>query len=133
MNKISIVVEKNMNAGQKANVAAIIMGQISKDSPCLYGDLVRDQSGTLHAGIAVNTVVLDGGREQLLSLISGTENCDVSCIVFSSTGQSLSNNYPEYQKQISSMDTRSTNIVGVGISGDDITVRGLTKKFSLTK
>ena len=133
MKRISIVVEKNMNSGQKANVAAIIMGQLSQDSSHLYGNLIRDQSGAYHAGIAVNLVVLDGGKEQLLSLVNNAVGCDVACVVFSSTGQSLSNNYPEYQKQISSMDTRSTDIVGVGIVGEDSTVRTLTKKFSLVK
>ena len=121
-----------MNTGQKANVAAIIMGQLTKKFPHLYGNLIRDQSGTYHAGIAVNTVILDGGNEQLLSLVNKAVNCDVTCVVFSSIGQSLSNNYPEYQKKISSMDTRSTNIVGVGIAGEDTTVSTLTKKFSLT-
>jgi len=122
-----------MSAGQKANVAAIIMGQLSKELPQLYSDPVRDQSGACHAGIAVNTVVLDGGREQLLTLINNAADNGVSCVVFSSTGQSLSNSYPEYQKQISSMDTRAADIVGVGIAGDEAAVRSLTKKFSLLK
>lgn len=122
-----------MDTGKKANVASILMGEISKKFPHIYGDSVCDKSGVHHAGIAINVVILDGGDEQLLSLVKNTENYDVFCNVFSSTGQELSNNYPEYQRQISSMDTQSTNIVGVGIFGDESVVRTLTKKFSLTK
>ena len=131
--KISIVVERNLNPGQKANVAAIIMGQVTKNHPHLYNDQVCDTSGVYHAGIAVNIVVLDGGKEQLLSLVKNTDNFNVSCIVFSSTGQELSNNYAEYQRKISLVDTQSAGIVGVGLLGEESIIRTLTKKFSLTK
>ena len=134
MQKISIIVNKSMSSGQKANVAAIIMGQLSINIPSLYGDKVEDISRINHAGISVNIVVLDGGSEQLLSLIdTAKNNDDIVCCVFSSTGQSLSNSYPEYQKNISTMDTRSTGIIGVGLVGDDTVLKPLTKKFSLVK
>ena len=133
MNRISIVVDKTMETGRKANVAAIIMGQLAKDIPHLYNDKVTDQSGIDHAGIACNLVILDGGKEQLLTLAGSAKAQDVAISVFSSTGQSLSNSYPEYQRQISSMDTRSAQIVGVGLSGEDSVIRLLTKKFSVMK
>jgi len=133
MNRIGIVVDKSMESGRKANVAAIIMGQLAKDMPEIYDEKVIDKSGTAHAGIAVNLVVLDGGKEQLLTLIDSAADSGVAISVFSSTGQSLSNQYPEYLRQISSMDTRSTQIVGVGLAGDDSVVKLLTKKFSVMK
>ena len=131
--KISIVVNKILNSGQKANVSAIIMGQLGRDISELYTDTVIDASGTKHAGISVNVVILDGGGGQLLTLIERAKESDVKCIVFSAIGQALSNNYYEYQQKISALDTTSTNVVGVGICGEDQIVKSLTKKFSLAK
>ena len=131
--KVNIVVNKLLNSGQKANVSAIIMGQLGRDMPALYTNTITDISGTKHAGISVNVVILEGNGSQLLTLIERAKECSVMCIVFSATGQSLSNNYPEYQKTILSSDTKSTEIVGVGICGDDESVKILTKRFSLAK
>ena len=133
MKKISIVLEKNLSPGQKSNVAAIIMGQIAKDMPSIYDEKVIDQSKIEHAGIAVNVVILDGGSGQLLTLVESGKSDEVYCVAFSSTGQALSNSYPEYQQKISLMDSKSTGIIGVGIVGDESVVKPLTKKFSLTK
>ena len=133
MKRISIVVDKSMSAGQKANIAAILAGQLAKDAPHLYEAPVIDQSGICHSGIAVNIVVLEGGSEQLLSLIKSIGENEVMYSVFSSTGQSLSNSYPEYQQRVSLMDTRSTGIIGIGLAGEDSRVKLLTKKFSLMK
>lgn len=131
--KINIVVNKTLNFGQKANVSAIIMGQLGRDIPTLYTDTITDTSGAEHVGISVNVVILDGGSGQLLTLIENARNQNVVCVVFSATGQFLSNNYPEYREKILSSDTESTKIVGVGICGNDEIVKLLTKKFSLTK
>ena len=131
--KISIVVSKALTPGQKANVSAIIMGQLGRDVINIYTDVVADASGAMHAGISVNVVVLEGGEKQLLNLIKGAQESDVGCVVFSATGQSLSNSYEEYKAQISASDTESTKIVGVGVYGEDATVKTLTKKFSLAK
>ena len=131
--KINIVVNKALNSGQKANVSAIIMGQLGRDIPAIYTDTILDISGTKHAGISVNVVILDGGGGQLLTLTEHARNSSVICVAFSETGQLLSNNYPEYYQNISTSSTESTKIVGVGICGDDEIVKMLTKKFSLTK
>lgn len=131
--KVNIIVNKLLNFGQKANVSAIIMGQLGRDMPALYTNTITDISGTKHAGISVNVVILEGNGSQLLTLIERARESSVMCIVFSATGQSLSNNYPEYQKTILSSDTKSTEIVGVGICGDDESVKILTKRFSLAK
>jgi len=133
MNRICIVVDKTMSAGHKANVAAILTGQLAKDVPKLYETSVNDKSDVIHTGIAANVIVLDGGREQLLTLINNIKNSEVKYSVFSSIGQSLSNDYTEYRYQISAMDTRTTCVIGVGIAGEDSTVRFHTKKFSLMK
>lgn len=131
--KINIVVKKTLNSGQKANVSAIIMGQLGRDIPMIYTNPISDASNVMHAGISVNVVILDGGSGQLLTLIEQAQNSEVTCIVFSSTGQLLSNNYSEYCQKISMSDTKSTDIVGVGICGEDEVVKLLTKKFSLAK
>lgn len=131
--KINIVVDKTLSSGQKANVSSIIMGQLGHDIPALYTSTIVDISGVKHAGISVNVVILDGNIKQLLKLIEIAQNSDVTCIAFSAIGQSLSNNYDEYYQKISSSSTESTNIVGVGVCGDDEIVKLLTKKFSLSK
>jgi len=134
MRKASIVVDKNLNAGLKANVASIILGQLSRDVPSLYEEVVTDNSGTRHAGIAVNVVVLEGSNGQILTAIDGAARADnVSCVAFTSIGQSLSNSYDEYRKKISAIDTKDTSVVGVGLVGDDSVIKPLTKKFSLVK
>ena len=53
--------------------------------------------------------------------------------MFSATGQLFSNNYLEYNKKISMSDTESTEIIGVGVCGEDEAIKLLTKKFSLAK
>lgn len=131
--KLNIVVKKTLNPGQKANVSAIIAGQFGRDVPALYTDAIIDSTGTQHAGISVNIVILDGNSDQLLRLIEEALKSNVVCIAFSTTGQMLSNNYTEYHQKISSSKTENTEIIGVGIYGDDEAVKLLTKKFSLTK
>lgn len=131
--KINIVVKKTLLPGQKANVSAIIMGQLGRDIPMIYTQSITDASGVLHAGISVNVVILDGGSGQLLTLIEKAQKSDVAYVVFSTTGQLLSNNYSEYNQKISMSTTESTDIVGVGVCGEDEVVKLLTKKFSLAK
>lgn len=131
--KINIVVKKTLTPGQKSNVSAIIMGQFGRDIPMIYTESITDASGVKHAGISVNVVILDGRGGQLFTLIEQAQKSEVTCIVFSATGQLLSNNYSEYNQKISMSDTENTEIVGVGICGADEVVKLLTKKFSLAK
>lgn len=131
--KINIVVDKTLDPGRKANIAAIIMGQLGRDISSIYSNVITDRSGTDHAGISINVVILNGNGSQLLKLIESAKNSNVVCIAFSSIGQFLSNSYNEYQKNIISLNTEETKIVGVGIYGDDEVVKALTKKFSLAK
>lgn len=131
--KINIVVDKKLNPGQKANVSAIIMGQLGRDVPELYSDVILDISKTKHVGISINVVILDGGSGQLLKLIENAYKNDIMCVVFSTAGQSLSNNYNEYYETISKSNTENTKIIGVGLYGEDDIIRPLTKKFSLAK
>ena len=131
--KINIVVKKTLPSGQKANVSAIIMGQFGRDIPMIYTEPITDASGINHAGISINVVILDGGGGQLLALIEQAQKSEVTCIVFSATGQLFSNNYLEYNKKISMSDTESTEIIGVGVCGEDEAIKLLTRKFSLAK
>ena len=131
--KISIVVNKNLNSGQKANVSAIIAGQFGRDIPNLFTKPIVDNSGTEHAGISVNVVILNGNGNQLLTLLKQARENNIKYIVFSTIGQSLNNDYDKYVQKILSSDTESTQIIGVGIYGDEETVKMLTRKFSLAK
>lgn len=74
---------------------------------------------------------MEGG--QLFTLMEQTRKSKVTCVVFSATGQLLNNSYLKYNKKISMFDTESTEIIGIGVCGEDEVVKLLTPKFSLTK
>lgn len=82
--------------------------------------------------LSMSLYLMEGGG-QLFTLIEQARKSEVTCVVFSATGQLLSNNYSEYNQKISMSDTESTEIIGVGVCGEDEVVRLLTKKFSLAK
>ena len=134
MKRIAIVLEKNLTAGQTANVSGILMGQAALLVPELY-DLspVFDCDGQMHAAIMYSTVILSAGAGQLLNLCKnvGGSNPNISCISFSQIGQGLHNKYDEYKTLISSAATDITKPVGVILVGDDEEIRILTRKYSL--
>lgn len=136
MKRIAIILEKNLEIGAAANVAALLMGQAALREPELYSDApVLDQSGNQHAGIRFSTVILKAGENQLINLTKScsTENEELNYVVFSQTGQSLNNAFEQYAGEIASMDLEATKVVGVIVWGADDVVRTATKKFSVMK
>jgi hypothetical protein len=151
MVKVVIIVEKGLTAGQKANAASIIMGQLTADNPGIYADHpVKDIDGNNHAAIRENVIIVEAGSGQLYNLLeaarSEKENIEKAAVstsgalkqpldyaVFSKTGQNLSGNFDAYHQEISRSKTLETNLVGIGLRGDFETITKLTKKFSLMK
>ncbi|CAI6083638.1 hypothetical protein PAECIP112173_04004 [Paenibacillus sp. JJ-100] len=136
MKRIAIILDKNLEQGAAANVAALLMGQAALNEPELYSDQpVRDQSGVQHAGIRYSTVILKAGENQLINLAkSCTENQGgLKHLVFTQTGQSLNNAFEQYANEIASMPLEETKVVGVIVWGEDESVRATTKKFSVMK
>ncbi|OAX45429.1 hypothetical protein gpAD87_31225 [Paenibacillus sp. AD87] len=136
MKRIAIILDKNLEIGAAANVAALLMGQAALKEPDLYSDTpVLDLSGVQHAGIRYSTVILKAGENQLIQLAKfcSSDNDEVSYVVFSQKGQSLNNAFEQYADEIASMEMEITKVVGVIVWGEDDKVRATTKKFSVMK
>ena len=128
--------EKGLTAGQKANVASIIMGQLSMNNPEIYFEnKLLDLSGNNHATIRENIVILEAGSGQLYNLMEliKSENDKVDYILFSKIGQNLSNSFSEYYETISKSKTIETEIIGIGLRGEYDLIKQLTKKYSIVK
>lgn len=125
-----IVLGRWLSPGEAANVSALLMGQLARSAPGLYGSGVAwDSAGLPHAAIRCSTVVLKGGAGQLTKLagrLKETDWADFCC--FSSLGQSLHNQYEEYVERLKQ---QPVEVVGVALFGDDAAVKALTKSFSL--
>ncbi|MCB1736023.1 MAG: DUF2000 family protein [Gammaproteobacteria bacterium] len=134
MNRVSIVLDRNLSAGQACNVSAIVMGQLARLESALYSDgLLKDGSGVSHASIQCSTVVLKAkGSVQLYNFVDGIKgDPNIRCIVFTSFGQSLHNSPLEYEGGISGSLAGEHSIVGVVVFGEHNHVLNLTKKFSV--
>ena len=95
-------IRKNLTAGEVGNVAGILMGQIAQINPEVYLDSeVTDADGVRHAAIRYSTVVLKAGSGQIANLAKSLKDSEtISSCVFTSTGQSLNNQFEVYQEQI---------------------------------
>ena len=134
--KTSIIVEKGLTAGQKANVASIIAGQLSLNNPDLYyKDIVKDLDGNNHAAIHENIVILEASPSQLNNLLEliKPEKEKIESVLFSKIGQNLSNSFEEYHKVISQSNSLETGVIGIGLRGEYEAIKKLTKKFCLAK
>ncbi|WP_219845168.1 DUF2000 family protein [Paenibacillus sp. PCH8] len=120
MNRIAIILDKNLEPGAAANVAALLMGQAALNEPELYSDQpVLDLSGVQHAGIQYSTVILKAGENQLINLVKSCsdDSGGLSYVVFSQTGQSLNNAFEQYASEIAAMELEATKVVGVIVWG----------------
>lgn len=137
MKRIAIIISKQLDRGQAANVAAILMGQAAVCCPDIYDAApVADRSGNHHAAIHWSTVLLEAnGQGQLLNFAEKVkaEQPALTVVLFSQLGQGLHNAFGEYQAQMSSKTTAELNPVGGVVVGGDAEVRQATKKFSLLK
>ncbi len=134
MNRIAILVDKNLESGAAANAAALLMGQAVRMTPDLYAEApVLDRNGVCHAGIRYSTIILKAGINQLLNLIQSLNTSDTSLqfAVFSRTGQAMNNAFEQYALRIASMPTEETGLSGMVLWGSDEKVRAATKKFSV--
>jgi hypothetical protein len=149
--KIIIIVERGLTAGQKANAAAVVMGQLTLNNPEIYDHTaLQDLDGNRHAAIRENVVVAEAGSGQLYNLLQsikseketleqtaaakpGSLKPLIDYVLFSKTGQNLSNSFDEYAKKISPSKTVETNITAIGLRGNFEIITRLTKKFSLVK
>lgn len=85
MKRIAIILDKNLEPGAAANVAALLMGQAALNEPGLYSDQpVLDHSGVQHAGIRYSTVILKAGENQLINLakLCSDDSGGLSHVVF---------------------------------------------------
>lgn len=134
MKRIAIVMDRNLEIGAAANVAALLMGQAALQDSSLYSqEPVLDLDGVRHAGIRYSTVILKAGANQLISLaksLSEGEN-GLQSLAFSKVGQSLNNAFEQYSREVGSLSTEELQPVGVIVWGEDETVRAATKKFSV--
>lgn len=136
MQRIVLLMEKNLTAGQTANISGILMGQAALLTPDLYDQApICDRGGQNHAAIRYSTVVLSAGSGQLQTLCKNVNdnNPGVTCIAFTQIGQGLHNRFEEYATQIADSTIEFSKPVGVILIGVDEEIRVLTKKFSLFK
>ena len=126
---MAIAVLKSLRPGQAANVAALLMGQLSRDVPAIYGDgPVVDVTGRNHAAIHYCTVVLQGTAGQLERLVGAAQDETLAYSCFSALGQGLNNKYDEY---VARLRREASQLVGVAVFGPDGQVRRVTKPFSV--
>lgn len=136
LQRIAIILERNLIAGEIGNVAAIIMGQLSLICPNIYdANEVFDLDKNRHAGIQYSTVLLKAGQGQILNLVNQikTDKLPVQTVLFTEVGQKLHNAYDIYQQNIKENTTEALKPVGIGLVGGDEDIRNITKKFSLFK
>ena len=133
--RTAIVLRDGLPAGQIANVAAILMGEVVRALPNTFGaSSVSDRDGLAHAAPQFSVVILRAtGSGQLVNTASSIIATQPSLVVrvFSEIGQRLNNAYAQYVEQVSDAATLETNLVGIAISGPDEAVRRVTKKFSV--
>lgn len=129
--KISIVLNKSLSHGEKANCTAILMGQLAVCVPEIYDTApVRDDKGILHASIKNNVIVLETSANKVQHLPESLH--DIRYIVFTDVGQSYSNSYDIYKSDIEQGKT-PYQIQGIVLYGNKDDINSVTKKFSLYK
>lgn len=137
MQRTAIIITKQLNRGQAANTAAILMGQMALLRPHLYdANPVKDADGNNHAAVQYSIVLLEAnGAEQVINFMTkiSTENPALVACLFSQEGQALNNAFEQYRELLSAKKTSALIPVGAVISGDDAEVRAATKKFSLLR
>jgi hypothetical protein len=135
MKRTAIILSKQLGRGEGANAASILMGHAAKIDPELFhGDLLCDKDGFRHATVRFSIVILSADSSTQLSnycrrLVA--EFPDVSCAVFTSTGQALNNAFESYSTEVRSRTLDSLSPVAVLVTGEHERVRAATKKFSL--
>lgn len=131
--RTSIILHKSLTSGEAANVAAILMGELVKQSGDQYHDtILRDQAGNMHARIKNSVAILKSKSEAKLHTISQLveEEPDLKLAVFTKNGMSLNNEYHAYRQIIEHSEPSKIMLAGIAIFGNDEKVRALTHQFS---
>lgn len=130
MKKIVIVLNKNMENGQKTNCSAILMGQLALCNREIYDEEpIVDSKGNLHASIKSNVIILETKANKIQCL--PTELNGIEYLIFTDVGQMYKNNYSGYKRDIES--GKDYQINGIAMYGDEMAVNNVTRKFSLCK
>ena len=131
LKRFAVVLSPNIEGGAAVNAAAIVTGGLQSEG---FAAPITDQSGVPHSAIIWNLVVLQArSQAQIENLLHSLRDGNVSFVVFTASGRALSNSFEHYQKSISESKIDSFDVLAVGLFGNDVDVRGLTKKFSVFK
>ena len=130
--RIAVIVLETLSAGEAANVAALLTGQIGCSYPGFFSPVpVHDAGGTLHASPIFSVVILKAkNTSQLTKLVTAG---GASTVCFTRLGQELHNAFPEYKQRLADLHASADDLVGVAVFGDDAMVREASRKFSLLK
>lgn len=130
--RIAVIVLETLSAGEAANVAALLTGQIAGSEPGFFSSApVLDESGAKHAAPIFSVVVLKAKNASQLTKV--VEHYPEMTMCFTRIGQELNNAFDEYVRCLSAMSISPENVVGVGVFGDEALVRAASRKFSLLK
>ncbi len=127
--RIAVVTLANLNAGEAANVAALLCGQVSRTDGLFFStETVVDQDGLHHVAPRFSVVILKAKNPSQLYKLASEYN---GAICFSRDVQRFNNAFPEYKQFIANSTASTADIIGVAVYGEDGAVRALTRKFSL--
>lgn len=130
--RIAVVVLETLSAGEAANVAALLVGQIGCSYPGFFSPApVHDADGSLHASPVFSVVIVKAKNASQLTKLALAGSANTIC--FTRLGQELHNAFTEYQQRLAELHTSADVLVGVAVFGDDEVVREASRKFSLLK
>lgn len=133
MNRIAIILRKNLDTGTAFNITAIISGQLGASHDRLYDKIMlKDANGYNHAAIKNNLVVLKSkSTKKLYDLAKQANKIGLHCVIFTNEGKNLNDQYSYYKEVIQKKRTEETDLIGIGIAGNRDEVIRITKNFSL--
>lgn len=82
-----------------------------------------DKDGIVHAATAYNVVILRARPAQMTKFIENVRGMSLSYCAFGSSGRRLSNSFDEYVKLVKGSNSKALQIIAVGVTGDDESVR----------
>jgi hypothetical protein len=130
--RIAVIVLETLSAGEAANVAALLTGQIGCCKPGFFCPFpVQDADGAAHASPIFSVVILKAKNASQLTKLVTIGGANTVC--FTKLGQALHNDFPEYKQKVAELHASADNLIGVAIFGGDAMVRDASRKFSLLK
>jgi len=129
LQRIAVVVDPGLSSGQVAGAAATVTGGLRC---CGFTEPIPDRSGTKHAAILWNLVVLSARSPlHLREVLLKAKASSVETVVFSFNGMQLSNSFSEYEDLVRRSISEDMKLAAIGIFGPDEIIRGLTKRCRL--